>query len=334
MKYELVSVLGKGSSSRVFLARRYAVSEDSNNLGVEGEEKDGWMEVVVLKEREAGTEAMAEAKLLRSLRKHPCIIHFEDAFWVHGLDKICIVMEHANRDLKQVLDSCAKNNEIVPCNVAYRWIAQVTLGLAYLHSRGIVHRDIKPANLLELSDGRLVLGDLGTAKDNVFEEEYGSDTMLGTPFYLSPEVLAGSSYGTKADVWSLGCVAFEIATSGKHRAFKAKDLVELQRCVFAGEVQWSKMWLDHKGMADITIHPCLTCDSSSRISTDELLRLPPVIRAIGGLVADFRQGDFVLNRSRADCLFHQLADLGLRETILAGLQLGVKRKFLANENEP
>lgn len=78
-----------------------------------------------------------------------------------------------------------------------------------MQSMRIMHRDLKPANIFIDSNDNLKLGDLGLGRD------FTSQTMeaysrVGTPLYMSPEVLQGSGYDFKSDVWSLGCIAYEL----------------------------------------------------------------------------------------------------------------------------
>jgi serine/threonine protein kinase len=84
----------------------------------------------------------------------------------------------------------------------------VTGGLAALHSAGVVHRDFKPDNLLRMDDGRLVLSDFGLATEAA--NAPGATVMVGTPHYMSPEVLTGEPATNRSDVWALGVVLHEI----------------------------------------------------------------------------------------------------------------------------
>lgn len=86
-------------------------------------------------------------------------------------------------------------------NYAY----QISDALAYMHEQRVMHRDIKPANIFIAGDGSLRIGDLGLGR------EFSSKTMeafskVGTPLYMSPEVIHGDGYDFRSDVWSLGCL--------------------------------------------------------------------------------------------------------------------------------
>lgn len=101
--------------------------------------------------------------------------------------------------------------------VAGRYTRQVLEGLAYLHMNVIVHRDIKGANILRDNNGNVKLGDFGTSKrlqtiSTMVASSSGCKTIVGTPYWMAPEVINGESYGRKADVWSLGCTVVEMLT--------------------------------------------------------------------------------------------------------------------------
>jgi len=92
----------------------------------------------------------------------------------------------------------------------WEYAFQISSGLLHMHQRRIMHRDLKPANIFIASDGTLKLGDLGLGR------YFSSQTLealsrVGTPLYMSPEVLTTTGYSYKSDVWSLGCIIYELA---------------------------------------------------------------------------------------------------------------------------
>lgn len=84
------------------------------------------------------------------------------------------------------------------------------LALQYVHGKNIVHRDIKPSNILCTKAGILKLSDFGIS--TVLEEDKLAQTSVGTPYYLSPEMVSAQPYGQAADIWMLGCTFFEVCT--------------------------------------------------------------------------------------------------------------------------
>ncbi|XP_060583649.1 mitogen-activated protein kinase kinase kinase 2-like [Ruditapes philippinarum] len=97
--------------------------------------------------------------------------------------------------------------------VAARYTRQVLEGLAYLHRNVIVHRDIKGANVLRDNSGNVKLADFGTSKRlQTICSVSGLKSIIGTPYWMAPEVINGETYGRKADVWSVGCTVVEMLT--------------------------------------------------------------------------------------------------------------------------
>ena len=92
-----------------------------------------------------------------------------------------------------------------------RIMIQLILGLHHIHSKRVIHRDIKAANLFLCSHMRRVkIGDLGVAR-TLGATSSMAQTMVGTPYYMSPELWNSQRYDEKSDVWALGCILFELA---------------------------------------------------------------------------------------------------------------------------
>lgn len=91
-------------------------------------------------------------------------------------------------------------------------INQVMLGLNYMHLQSITHRDMKPENILLVSDDpnnfTIKIADLGFAQK--FDKETGLDLVLGTPLYMSPELIKHEKYSEKVDVWSMGVITYQL----------------------------------------------------------------------------------------------------------------------------
>ncbi|KAH7297946.1 hypothetical protein KP509_25G020300 [Ceratopteris richardii] len=153
--------------------------------------------------------AHAEIVMLERLSGHPNIITYRDHF--EDEDKLHIVM-----DLCEGGDLCDYLQEKgpLPEKDAARILRAVVSAVAFCHERGVMHRDIKPENILlpcrNSGYENLKLADFGASAD--FSHDRYSN-VEGTPCYVAPEVLTGTGYDEKIDVWSLG-VLFHVILSG------------------------------------------------------------------------------------------------------------------------
>merc|ERR1719191_804575 len=104
------------------------------------------------------------------------------------------------------------------------WFVQTCFAMHHVHERKVLHRDLKTQNIFLMATGQVKLGDFGIARVLEATKDYAK-TMVGTPYYLSPEIIEDRPYNFKSDVWSLGVVLYECATL-KH-PFDAESLVVL-----------------------------------------------------------------------------------------------------------
>lgn len=151
---------------------------------------------------------LAEGRIVASLN-HPNIITIFD-IGISG-DELYISMEYVKGgDLKQRIKDGLSADQTLD------YLAQLTSGLKAAHSRDIVHRDIKPANILFREDGTPLITDFGIAKQTTMDSELTSTGMfLGSPNYVSPEQADGLEVDGRTDIYSLGCVLYEMLTGNK-----------------------------------------------------------------------------------------------------------------------
>lgn len=157
----------------------------------------------------ARNSCMKEVKLLQQL-KHPNIINYNISFIQNN--ELYIVLELADGgDLSKLIKYFQKRNQLLKETSILKYFAQVCSAVEYIHSKRILHRDIKPANIFMTSDGVVKLGDFGLGRffsQNTFD----AHSYVGTFYYMSPERIYKSGYGFSSDVWSLGCVLYELIT--------------------------------------------------------------------------------------------------------------------------
>ena len=170
--------------------------------------------MVALKEihldSEEGTPSTAirEISLMKEL-KHENIVALHDV--IHTENKLMLVFEHMDGDLKKYMDANGVKGALQP-PVVKSFMYQLLKGIDFCHKNRVLHRDLKPQNLLINNQGALKLGDFGLARAfgipvNTFSNE------VVTLWYRAPDVLLGSrTYNTSIDIWSAGCIMAEMFT--------------------------------------------------------------------------------------------------------------------------
>ena len=154
-------------------------------------------------------DALNEVRVLKAMR-HPYIITYRESF----MDKkfLCIVMDYADGgDMYKKIEFQKKISKLMPENQLLDWFVQMALAIKHIHDNKILHRDLKTQNIFMTSTGEIKIGDFGIAR--VLQHTYDwAKTAIGTPYYLSPEICQEMPYNQKSDVWSLGCILYEMVT--------------------------------------------------------------------------------------------------------------------------
>lgn len=145
---------------------------------------------------------------------------------------LCIVMDYCEGG--DMFHKIAKQKELgtlFPEHQIVTWLTQMALAMNYVHDKKILHRDLKTQNIFLTSKGDIKIGDFGIAR--VLQHTYDcANTAIGTPYYLSPEICQEKPYNQKSDIWSLGCIFYEIATL--NHAFDAQNMKSLIQKILKG----------------------------------------------------------------------------------------------------
>uniref|UniRef100_A0A8C6SEM5 Serine/threonine-protein kinase Nek4 n=1 Tax=Neogobius melanostomus TaxID=47308 RepID=A0A8C6SEM5_9GOBI len=184
--------------------------------------------------------AEQEAQLLSQLR-HPNIVTYRES-WEGDDCQLYIVMGFCEGgDMYHRLKQ--QRGELLPERQVVEWFVQIAMALQYLHERNILHRDLKTQNIFLTKTNIIKVGDLGIARVLENQNDMAS-TLIGTPYYMSPELFSNKPYNHKSDVWALGCCVYEMSTL-KH-AFNAKDMNSLVYRIVEGKLPQMPSRYDHQ----------------------------------------------------------------------------------------
>jgi len=192
-----VDKIGEGTYGVVYKASDRATGEIVALKKIRLEEKDEGIP----------STAIREISLLKELQ-HPNIVRLYDV--VHTERRLTLVFEYLDQDLKKYLDICEVGLEIT---ILKSFLHQLLCGVAFCHMHRVLHRDLKPQNLLINRQGKLKLADFGLARAfGIPVRSYTHEVV--TRWYRAPDVLMGSrTYSTPVDIWSVGCIFAEMASS-------------------------------------------------------------------------------------------------------------------------
>lgn len=207
-QFDVLEILGTGSYGTVSKIRRKA----DNKILV-------WKEINFgkMSEKEK-SQLVAEVNILRDLR-NPFIVRYHDRIVDKAKTRLYIIMEYcAGGDLYRIIKKNKKEKVYIEESFIWKIFAQSLLALKECHRRvengemkPILHRDLKPANILLDSAQNIKMGDFGLAKELSSQSKL-AQTNVGTPFYMAPEIINEKDYDERSDIWSLGCLLYELAS--------------------------------------------------------------------------------------------------------------------------
>ncbi|DAZ99594.1 TPA: hypothetical protein N0F65_001422 [Lagenidium giganteum] len=286
-KYIKLEKIGKGSFGCAYL-----VAKKSEPQG-----KKYVVKEILLDPRDQSS-ALREAKLLAAL-DHPNIIACKESFLCavpssagvlaarhaaqHQQQMLCIVTEFADAgDLRKRLTERQRQRAWFSETEVLDLLVQMCLALKHLHDRKIIHRDIKPENVFLMRSNVVKLGDFGVA--TVLSHTLAcAETLTGTPYYTSPEICLGKKYNHKTDIWSLGCMLYEMLTFT--HAFDGRN----QRQLFSNIVNATFAPLSgnrYSARMTALVHDMLAKNPKDRPSVATIMKKPLLLERIQGFLSE------------------------------------------------
>ncbi|KAI5304485.1 hypothetical protein KEM56_006451 [Ascosphaera pollenicola] len=208
---------------------------------------------------------------------HPNIVKYHG--FVKSAETLNIILEYCENGS---LHSISKNFGRFPENLVSLYMSQVLHGLLYLHEQGVIHRDIKGANILTTKEGLVKLADFGVASKVTGLHEA---SVVGTPYWMAPEVIELSGASTASDIWSLGCTVIELLDGKPPYADNHNPLQALFRIVNDDHPP-----LPQGASPAVTdfLMQCFQKDPNLRVSARKLLKHPWIINAKRSEPVDIR----------------------------------------------
>ncbi|XP_062391818.1 serine/threonine-protein kinase 36 [Sardina pilchardus] len=249
--YHVLEMIGEGSFGRVYKGRR---KYSGQAVALKFIPKVGRSEKEL-------RSLKREIEIMRGLR-HPNIVLLLDSFETDR--EVVVVTEYAEGELFQILE----DDGSLPESQVRAIACQLVSALYYLHSHRILHRDMKPQNILLGKGGVVKLCDFGFARA-MSVSTLVLTSIKGTPLYMSPELVEEKPYDHTADLWSLGCILYELHTGVP--PFYTNSIFQLVQLIVKDPVKWPETM--SPGCTNF-LQGLLTKDPQRRLSWPHLLQHP------------------------------------------------------------
>ena len=199
---------------------------------------------------------------------------YHESFLEEGY--LIIIMEYCEEgDLFYHIEQQKKQNQFFPEKMVLNWFLQAVMAVEFIHKNHILHRDLKTSNIFLTSCGSIKIGDFGIAKVLTATQQI-SNTLVGTPNYLSPELCDSKPYTYKADMWALGCILYELLALKV--PFQSNNLMELIQKISKDDVE--PLPKQYSNDIKRLVRMLLSKEEKKRPSCQEILAKPIFIRVM------------------------------------------------------
>ncbi|KAK2069211.1 hypothetical protein P8C59_003811 [Phyllachora maydis] len=267
LSYSKQKKIGQGASGSVYVAKIKETA--TSGIAREVLRQQGAKAQVAIKQMDLAhqprKELIVNEIMVMKDSKHRNIVNFLDAFLRNNNAELWVVMEYMEGGaLTDVID----NNPVITEEQISTICLETCRGLQHLHSQNIIHRDIKSDNVLLDARGNVKITDFGFCA-KLTETKSKRATMVGTPYWMAPEVVKQKEYGPKVDIWSLGIMAIEMIES-EPPYLNEEPLKALYLIATNGTPRLKKPEKLSKELKAF-LSVCLCVDVKSRASSGELL---------------------------------------------------------------
>ena len=190
------------------------------------------------KKEDVINEIQKEAKILSQFNSDNIVKYYGAQI---NKNNFYILMEYCDgHDLRTFINKYKEKNEFIEENIIYDIIKQICFALKEIHDKNITHRDLKPENIFMNNNNQIKIGDFGVSKQlNSFKTLISTKHGAGTVFYNSPEVIKNGKYNKKTDIWSFGCIIYELFNLSIYFLDKYDEVKTIDKEIY--NIKWQEL---------------------------------------------------------------------------------------------